>query len=48
MGSDEEVWEVFGDEISGDGLVVAGWAGVFEYSFVVSGINPNSTEDCRA
>jgi hypothetical protein len=41
----EEVGEVFGCEVSGDGLVVAGRASVFEDSFVVSRVNPDEAKD---
>ena len=44
MGSDEEVWEVVGVDVSSDGLVVASGASVFENSLVVAGINPHSFE----
>jgi hypothetical protein len=42
---DEEVGEVFGCEVSGDGLVVAGGASVFEDSLVVPRVNPDEAKD---
>ncbi len=45
MCGDEEVGEVFGCEVSGDGLVVAGGASVFEDSLVVPRVNPDEAKD---
>ena len=37
VGGNQEVGQVFGGNLAGDGLVVAGGAGVFEDGFVVGG-----------
>jgi hypothetical protein len=44
----EEVGEVFSGEVSGDGLVVAGRASVFEDSLVVPRVNPYEAKDSGA
>ena len=41
MGSDEKVGQVVSGDIAGDGLVIAGRAGVFEDCLVVARVNPH-------
>ena len=48
MGSNEEDRQVVGGDVAGDGLVVAGRAGVFEDSLVVARVNPNELEGSSA
>ena len=44
MSGNQEVGQVFGGNLAGDGLVVAGGAGVFEDGFVGGG-EPQESED---
>ncbi len=44
MGGYEEVGDVFGGDVTSDGLVTAGGAVVLEKSLVVDGINPHKFE----
>ena len=45
MGGHEEVGNVLRGDVSRDGLMTAGGAGVFENSFVVDGVDPDELED---
>ncbi len=48
MGGYEEIWDVFGGDVTGDWLVAAGGAVVLEKSLVVDWINPHELEDSLA
>ena len=45
MGGDEEVGNVLRGDVSRDGLMTAGGAGVFENNFVVGRVDPDELED---
>ena len=45
MGGHEKVGDVLRGDVSRDGLMAAGGAGVFENSFVINRIDPNELED---
>ncbi len=48
VGGDEEVGEVVGGDVSGDGLVIASGARGFQDGFVVARVNPDKTKDSGA
>ena len=45
MGGNEEVGQIFGGDLAGDGCVVTGGSGVFDDGLVVWG-EPQKPEDC--
>ena len=48
VGSNEKVRDVLRGDVSRDGLMAAGGAGVFEKRFVIDRIDPYELEDCFA
>ena len=48
VGSNEKVRDVLRGDVSRDGLMAAGGAGVFEKRFVIDRIDPNELEDSFA